>query len=334
MGLARTYVCGDCNQVTRNPRLYLQHRRDFHCDPITIHECDLCIYASKHSQKLMRHRRTVHRNQIQPIGIGPATAMESNQLAGNELPLNLKRPLKTDANHDTSTMLPAPLPLQAATVRCSSCKWCSMQAFNKATLIDHIRQAHPFVEIHKCRDCNYSHFDRDKFNRHQRYHTLNYIQCKICDFRTIYKWNLERHMKHHIDGVPINAAAAFKCSKCNFTASTKQSITAHEIGHHDKDKNVAAAAAAVPPIQVKMERKEDDEDDGAEMPMEEIKTTVKTEPFDVTEFLELVWGDVAKRGCTMEMKLIDEMEDDEDAGVKEAQLDQVKYLLCCNCNFR
>lgn len=48
----------------------------------------------------------------------------------------------------------------------------------------------------------------------------------MCDFRTPYKWNLDRHMKNH------GGAGPFKCSACNFTADIKQSLTVHEMNHH------------------------------------------------------------------------------------------------------
>lgn len=310
IGLARTYICGDCNQVTRNPRLYLQHRRDFHRDPITIHECDLCVYASKHSQKLMRHRRTVHRNQIEANEMSATVTAKPDVLALADAPLNLSKSPKATPNDPHPT-----------NIRYSSCKWCPLQAFNKATLIDHIRQKHPFVEILKCSECNYSHFDRDKFNRHQRYHTLNYIKCTICDFQTIYKWNLERHMKHHIDGLPMNATTAFKCSKCNFTASTKQSITAHELGHH----SIQSKATETKEMPV-----DDSVLDDGEIVMAAKKPIPK--PFDVTEFLELVWSDIGKRD--MEERTDVGNDDCDDGGGKDDEIDPMKYFVCCNCNYR
>lgn len=60
--IKRNYVCIDCGYRIQNPRLYLEHRRDIHHELLTIHQCNLCVYASKHSQKLFRHQSTVHRN--------------------------------------------------------------------------------------------------------------------------------------------------------------------------------------------------------------------------------------------------------------------------------
>ncbi|KAJ6646358.1 hypothetical protein Bhyg_01569 [Pseudolycoriella hygida] len=52
------------------------------------------------------------------------------------------------------------------------------------------------------------------------------IKCVLCDFRTPYKWNLDRHMKNH------GGTGLYKCSACNFTADIKQSLTVHEMNHH------------------------------------------------------------------------------------------------------
>lgn len=60
--IKRNYVCVDCGFTIKNPRLFLEHRRDAHEENLTIHQCSLCLYASKHLQKLFRHQRTVHRS--------------------------------------------------------------------------------------------------------------------------------------------------------------------------------------------------------------------------------------------------------------------------------
>lgn len=179
-GLNRNYFCIDCNRVTRNPTLYLEHRRDYHGDPISIHKCDLCVYASKHSQKLTRHRRTVHRDYDQN-SLAPLNSSISLQISASDSVLD-----QTYSTNDKR-------------VRLATCKFCAFCSTNKTMLIEHIRSLHPTVEIFECERCSYSHWIRDRFNRHRRYHSMDYVQCSKCEFQTIYKWNLERHMKHHND---------------------------------------------------------------------------------------------------------------------------------------
>lgn len=197
----RNYFCSDCNLLTQNPRLYLEHRRENHGEPISIYKCDLCIYATKHSTKLLRHRRTVHRG-IPANYSGHDSVQQSTEIS--------KQQIDTDE------------------VRVLSCTLCEFRCINKVLLIDHFGVAHPSDPIYKCTQCNYSHFIKEKFARHQRYHSSHRVQCHICEFKTIYRWNLDRHMRHHSD----EAFNGFRCQKCNFNATTKQSITAHETNHH------------------------------------------------------------------------------------------------------
>lgn len=77
-----------------------------------------------------------------------------------------------------------------------------------------------------CEKCNYVTHIRSRYTKHVKYHSMPMIKCTMCDFRTPYKWNLDRHMKNH------GGTGSFHCSMCNFTADIKQSLTVHEMNHH------------------------------------------------------------------------------------------------------
>lgn len=125
--MSRNYFCIDCKCSTRNPRLYLEHRRDFHKDPISIHGCDLCVYASKHSQKLTRHLRTVHRDVIQDAGNQMVRTTHSTS------PESIPESLKT---------------LQSGkNTRLSTCKLCGLYTASKSVLMEHVQVQHPEVRI-------------------------------------------------------------------------------------------------------------------------------------------------------------------------------------------
>ncbi|GBP38056.1 RE1-silencing transcription factor [Eumeta japonica] len=82
------------------------------------------------------------------------------------------------------------------------------------------------TKFFSCSRCNYVTHLRARFTKHVKYHSMPMIKCTICDFRTPYKWNLDRHMKNHGGG------GGFCCTMCNFTADIKQSLTVHEMNHH------------------------------------------------------------------------------------------------------
>ncbi|XP_022216510.2 uncharacterized protein LOC111070355 [Drosophila obscura] len=58
--IRRNYSCNQCAFFTQNPRSHLSHLRDVHGERIIINECKLCLYASRHFQKLVRHMKMVH----------------------------------------------------------------------------------------------------------------------------------------------------------------------------------------------------------------------------------------------------------------------------------
>lgn len=58
--IRRNYSCNSCAFFTQNPRSHLSHLRDVHGEKIVINECKLCLYASRHFQKLVRHMKMVH----------------------------------------------------------------------------------------------------------------------------------------------------------------------------------------------------------------------------------------------------------------------------------
>lgn len=217
----RNYICMDCNCVTQNPRVYLEHRRDIHHETLSIHQCELCVYASRHAQKLARHRRTVHRDTLTKQLLLPSVSVLSSSSLASTPPTNLLLPM------DSSTVVATLKRSRSAAV----CKNCNFTSPNKLSMIEHIRGEHQTIEIYNCDQCDYTHYIRDRFQRHRRYHTMDFVGCKFCDFRTIYKWNLERHMKHHGD----DERGGFQCGRCNFTASTRQSVTTHETASHQRE---------------------------------------------------------------------------------------------------
>lgn len=265
MKMSRNYYCIDCKMSTRNPRVYLEHRRDFHQESITIHKCTLCVYASKHSQKLSRHMRTVHRNVIQSV----------------------VHPISKNAHGAFMANVPELLPdLQGdKSARISTCKLCGLYTANKAILMQHIRAEHPEAKIYKCDQCEYSHYIRDRYNRHHRYHSMDYVRCKLCEFHTIYRWNLERHMRHHTDSISLG----FRCKKCNFTASTKQSITAHEIAHHSELTEFHPSQLITSAVNSAMEGKMSIEQNNVNRDSDgDLNEEESTSDFDASDFLEVV----------------------------------------------
>lgn len=115
---------------------------------------------------------------------------------------------------------------QSATfIRCSVCPFGS----HSQTLVNrHEKTAHLKKKFFRCMKCNYVTHMRARYTKHVKYHTMPMIKCDDCDFRTPYKWNLDRHNRNHSTVAP----GTYKCSHCSFSADIKQSLTVHETNHH------------------------------------------------------------------------------------------------------
>ncbi|XP_065569805.1 uncharacterized protein LOC136033109 isoform X2 [Artemia franciscana] len=82
------------------------------------------------------------------------------------------------------------------------------------------------TKFYRCSHCQYITHVKARFTKHVKYHSMPTIKCDLCDFKTPYKWNLDRHLKNH------TGTGIFKCTQCNFTARIKQSLTVHTFNHH------------------------------------------------------------------------------------------------------
>ncbi|XP_026821043.1 uncharacterized protein LOC113559426 isoform X2 [Rhopalosiphum maidis] len=110
-------------------------------------------------------------------------------------------------------------------IQCSVCPFGS----HSRTLVNrHEKSAHLKKKFFRCMKCNYVTHMRARYTKHVKYHTMPMIKCDDCDFRTPYKWNLDRHNRNH----SVIAPGTYKCSHCSFSADIKQSLTVHETNHH------------------------------------------------------------------------------------------------------
>lgn len=110
--------------------------------------------------------------------------------------------------------------------RLMKCSLCDFTTLYRNHLLEHEIEDHCNAKFYRCEKCSYVTHIKARFSKHVKYHSMPMIKCVTCDFRTPYKWNLDRHMKNH------GGAGPFKCAACDFTADIKQSLTVHEMNHH------------------------------------------------------------------------------------------------------
>ncbi|CAG9858694.1 unnamed protein product [Phyllotreta striolata] len=204
----RNYTCVGCDFFTQNPRVYLYHLRDVHHEKVKIYECPNCLYASKHFQKLLRHTKMVHDDATVAKKAADEEAVDDDSAAAAAPSSQLQQQQQQQ---------------QQSVFKCSVCPFTGKAS---GALAKHEREEHIKTKFFRCSKCTYVTHIKARYTKHVKYHSMPMIKCEMCDFRTPYKWNLDRHCKNH------NGHGAFKCSACNFTADIKQSLTVHEMNHH------------------------------------------------------------------------------------------------------
>lgn len=230
--IKRNYACSKCSYYTQNPRFYLYHLKNVHKEKIKIYECPSCLYASKHSQKLQRHVHMVHvmgagrrKAPPKPKPIAPKATTRPYTRRRQAAAVD---PPKEKERVEAKEFIEADSPVCSVEgdSKVFKCSLCPFNSRSQTLVTRHERVVHLKKKFFRCVKCNYVTHMKARYTKHVKYHSMPMIKCDMCDFRTPYKWNLDRHNKNH------QGDGAFKCSLCNFTADIKQSLTVHEMNHH------------------------------------------------------------------------------------------------------
>lgn len=214
----RNYSCSKCTFHTRNSRDYLEHSRDVHFERIKIYDCPHCVYASRHHQKLVRHMK-VHQALISDLSF----KMES------EIPDSESEPVERIEDFLEEIEECDDYPMDLDENEESLERSVDVEVDGERTNPEEASASNSSKDKSKffsCNKCNYVTHIRGRYTKHVKYHSMPMIKCAVCEFRTPYKWNLDRHNKNH------GGTGSFHCSMCNFTADIKQSLTVHEMNHH------------------------------------------------------------------------------------------------------
>ena len=251
--MTRTYVCDICNYVTQSPREHLHHARDTHGESFQIYECDRCQYASKNFTKLMRHLQMVHKANVKELEVNgsrkkvkaskfrappknnaePVASHSKKDSRLSKSPRSIEDPeffdddCELNEEEDDMEMISQELAKkdgrEEQIYACDQCEYTckSQKNLNKHELTSHLKK-----KIYRCSKCNYATNIKAIYTKHMKYHKLPIVKCPECDFRTPYRWNLDRHAKNHAE------ESEYKCLQCNFSAPIKQSLTVHVTNHH------------------------------------------------------------------------------------------------------
>ena len=119
------------------------------------------------------------------------------------------------------------------------CQFCRYTADCKSSLRRHMRRKH-FRNSHdksetkfKCEDCGNSYAHKRGLLQHQRLKhgrlSFSRFECDYCNYMSIYKGHLRRHIRcKHLDVTDVSGAK-YKCEKCGNAYFHKRTLRSHKM---------------------------------------------------------------------------------------------------------
>ena len=77
-------------------------------------------------------------------------------------------------------------------------------------------------KIYYCDICDYATPKRNMITEHVRYHSVPVLKCKVCDFETIFQYDLNFHEKGHFKFI------SYVCAKCKWTTDNSEWMFVHK----------------------------------------------------------------------------------------------------------
>lgn len=239
-------ACKHCLYASRHYQKLVRHMKMVHGSTDGLEEQALSrkrasqlareLKKRKNTLEDLQHQQTQHQ-QMQQVQ-QQHQQQKQNELQQQQQQLQIQQQL-LQQQQQQSEQYPTPHPVALSeyysdetpspefpNTKLLKCTICEYSTLHREQLTAHERQDHVKTKFFRCEKCSYVTHIKARFSKHVKYHSMPMIKCIMCDFRTPYKWNLDRHMKNH------GGTGLYKCSACNFTADIKQSLTVHEMNHH------------------------------------------------------------------------------------------------------
>ncbi len=106
------------------------------------------------------------------------------------------------------------------------CERCPSAFSQKTHWKKHMKCVHGDTNVYTCGKCDYRTSDSSLLRAHKRTHHLFLHRCNLCDYTTTKESVLHAHIRTHTGEKP------FKCTQCDYAATTKGQITVHVARKH------------------------------------------------------------------------------------------------------
>ncbi|CAD5116320.1 DgyrCDS5224 [Dimorphilus gyrociliatus] len=172
-------------------------------------KCSQCSYETVSHKYLQQHERTQHKSDMMLC-----------DLCGQKIrKCSMKSHLLSCSKKNDSSDL-----FEALSERAFKCDVCGLVADRKSIITRHITRMHQMKTAFKCDYCNLTFFNKQEKEMHTfKVHSVamkDVIRCPHCDYETITKWMMKKHLLKHDTG-------KFFCSICKSESSTRRGLMEH-----------------------------------------------------------------------------------------------------------
>ncbi|VEN38655.1 unnamed protein product [Callosobruchus maculatus] len=242
----KIYTCSFCSATYKTKEFLNDHVLNVHPDCISsirsgIHSCSECAFKTTNKIVLHRHLFKNHPDEAAKCKIG-RTCLHCNARFRDKATLD-DHILKKHQEH-----------LSSVTSKIHACSECTYKTTKKGKLHSHIMAIHPLEgstpkrkkrkgssdepPFYTCEHCNVIVKKKQALDDHiTRKHpdfissvTRQIYQCENCEYKTIYKGDMTRHISVHPGA--ISNFKLSRCEHCTATFKTKRALSDHVIRNH------------------------------------------------------------------------------------------------------
>ncbi|ELT93745.1 hypothetical protein CAPTEDRAFT_227359 [Capitella teleta] len=238
--VSRNYFCERCGLASNQSRQFLLHLKTTHNERFQIYVCNTCEYASKHKNKVFRHRRQVHKH---PLPIDDIASLDDN--GGILTPL--KEHLYHTADDDSEILFKLNEEEKSEAkkgkkqdvngiawkqgpggVQLALCRTCGFSNSVRWKVAQHIKVKHQQRQIYKCSQCSFKTDKKVEWCLHKTKHNQRQLlECGECGYKTGVRRNMQRHRSRH-----DTLYAPYKCPLCSYASTSEIVIMRHKAQYH------------------------------------------------------------------------------------------------------
>lgn len=239
--VCRNYKCAKCSFVSNKAKLFLYHQRQVHGENIAVYGCNECEYASRHKNKVVRHKRLVHKVVSSPDDI---LALEDHSMINDSEDVMVAHVSQTGGvtDHQVGDSELTSEDDNRTFDTKENNNWCPGNQFQTLSLpsVPEVEReaaaSGPSAVGDGSLQGSLQKLSGDRMTGFLSKWTLPKVnavdglyRCKFCRYSNPHKWKIASHMR-----TSHSRKTSYKCPQCNFVTERKIEWCTHKTLHSGK----------------------------------------------------------------------------------------------------